>query len=65
MIAGSAAAADLRARATPYGLQRMRRRQPRAAGCEHGRKRSVCNVQMLLGEFTGKLTRYMTVTRTP
>ena len=26
------------------GLQRMRRRQPRAAGCEHGRKRSVCNV---------------------
>ena len=42
MIAGSAAAADLRARATPYGLQRMRRRQPRAAGCEHGRQHSVC-----------------------
>ena len=42
MIAGSAAAAALRARATPYGLQRMRRRQPRAAGCEHGRQRSVC-----------------------
>ena len=42
MIAGSAAAAALRARATPYGLQRMRRRQPRAAGCEHGRQHSVC-----------------------
>ena len=25
-----------------FGLRRMRRRQPRAAGCEHGRQRSVC-----------------------